>query len=70
MTTTTKRFTCYTIADIDAAPNLENDLRNDKHWLLLDLMDHKVAHYETTTDEMGRQTSERVRPGGSKGVSG
>jgi hypothetical protein len=58
---TTKRVTCYTVADIDAAPNLENDVRNDKHWLLLDMQDHKRAVYETTTNDRGETKSVRVK---------
>lgn len=58
---TTHRVT--TIREIDAAPNLENTVRNDKHWLLLDLMDHGYAVYETETDADGNQRSWRVKIG-------
>lgn len=57
---------CSSVRDISKAPNLENTVRNDEHWLLLDLMDHGVATYETETDEDGTQRSWRVKPEGSR----
>jgi hypothetical protein len=49
------------VADVDRAPNLEDTVRNDKHWLLWDLMNFGHAIYETTTDPTGAVKSRRVK---------
>ncbi len=58
--------TCRTVRDVDKAPNLENTVRNDAHWLMLDLCDYKIAKYETYTDESGVVRSRRVKIDASK----
>jgi len=56
------RTRCTTVAQISKAPNLENTTSNDEHWLLLDLMDHGVATYESETGADGVVRSWRVKP--------
>jgi hypothetical protein len=58
---TTTRTTCRSLRDIDKAPNLESEVRDDAAWLRLDYMDHGHAIYETTTDPTGAVKSRRVK---------
>lgn len=55
------RTTCRTVADVSKAPNLENSIRDDRAWLLLDIYDRGYAIYETTTDADGNVKSYRVK---------
>lgn len=53
--------TIHHLREIDSIPNLERDVRDDAAWLRLDIMDHGIARYETTTNERGETKSVRVK---------